>query len=93
MTIDGMSIKDLVAPRQQGGGERIKGFNRTNARNLVKVYGDDEATWPGKKIVLSTEPVSFRGETTNIRMQAAAPARRKKEAEQVAEVLEDEVPF
>jgi hypothetical protein len=69
-------------------------LNKTNARSLVKVYGDDETTWPGKKIVLHTEAVSFRGETTNaIRMQAAAPARRKKEAERVADELSDEIPY
>jgi hypothetical protein len=43
MTIDGMSIKDLVAPRQQGGGERIKGFvgdRKAAADNYDREDGD-----------------------------------------------------
>jgi NAD(P)-dependent dehydrogenase (short-subunit alcohol dehydrogenase family) len=33
---------------------------------VVRVYGDDETTWPGKQLVLRTEPVSFKGETTKV---------------------------
>lgn len=69
-------------------------LNKTNARAVVKVYGDDETTWPGKQLVLRTEPVAFKGETTNaIRMAPAAPARRKKEAEQVGDELNDAIPY
>ena len=55
-------------------------LNKTNAKAVARIYGDDETTWPGKQLVLRTEPVSFKGETTNaIRMQAApAPRKRKR---------------
>ena len=68
-------------------------LNRTNARALVKVLGDDEKTWPGKKVELRTEPVFFKNELTNaIRMSAVVvPARR--EVEQVANELDDVIPF
>jgi len=60
-------------------------LNKTNARALVKVLGDDETTWVGKKIILTT--VTTRNPSTGeeieaIRMQAdirmqAAPAERR----------------
>jgi len=70
-------------------------LNKTNARVLVNVFGDDELTWPGRQIVLRTESVSFNGVETNaIRMKAVVtPARRQKEAEQVANELNDEMPY
>ena len=69
-------------------------LNKTNAKAVVRVYGDDETTWPGKQLVLRTEPVSFKGETTNaIRMQAAPAPRKKKEAAEVAASLDDEIPY
>ena len=55
-------------------------LNKTNAKALVKVFGDDETTWPGKKIVLTTVPTrnpSTGEEIDAIRMQAV-PAERKR---------------
>jgi hypothetical protein len=69
-------------------------LNKTNATAVARTYGDDETTWPGKQLVLRTEPVSFKGETTNaIRMQAAPTSRKKKEAAEVAASVGDEIPY
>jgi hypothetical protein len=69
-------------------------LNKTNATAVARTYGDDETTWPGKQLVLRTEPVSFKGETTNaIRMQAAPTSRKKKEAAEVAASVDDEIPY
>ena len=77
--------------------EHDKGIilNKTNAKALVKVLGDDETTWPGKKIVLTT--VLTRNPSTGedidaIRMQAVPAPKKKKEAT-VAASLDDEIPY
>jgi hypothetical protein len=70
-------------------------LNKTNAKALVKVFGDDETTWPGKKIVLTTVPTrnpSTGEEIDAIRMQAV-PAKKKAAAEVAAAVDGDNVPF
>jgi hypothetical protein len=69
-------------------------LNKTNAGNLVRVFGDDEKKWPGKKILLATELTrnpSTGTQTNAIRLQAAAVA--KKPAASVAEEIDDTVPF
>ena len=57
-------------------------LNKTNAKALVKVFGDDETTWPGKKIVLTTVPTrnpSTGEEIDAIRMQAVPAEKRKRQ--------------
>jgi hypothetical protein len=70
-------------------------LNKTNAKAIVKAYGDDETTWPGKKLILFTELVRFKGEETNaIRMTAAsAPKHKKEAATRAAAALDDEIPY
>ena len=58
-------------------------LNKTNAKSIVGIYGDDERRWDGKKLMLVTETVRFKGETTNaIRMRPCLPrllsTRRKR---------------
>ena len=62
--------------------EELRGCvcNKTIARTLVKAFGDDEKTWPGKKVIATTEVVHFRGEVTNALRLHPAPAERKKKA-------------
>ena len=72
-------------------------LNKTNAKALVKVFGDDETTWPGKKIVLTTVPTrnpSTGEEIDAIRMQAVPAERKRKAAAEVAAAVDgDKVPF
>jgi len=70
-------------------------LNKTNATALVKVFGDDEKLWPGKRVVLTTELVRFKGETTNaIRLHPAPePKSKKQAAAEMAAAVGDEIPF
>ena len=68
-------------------------LNRTNIKALVKDLGDDEDTWPGRRVVLTTVPArnpSTGEDIDAIRMQAA-PAK-KKAAAITATAFADEVP-
>ena len=69
-------------------------LNKTNARTLARILGDDETLWPGKKIVVITVPTRNpqTGEDCDaIRMQAV-PAAKKKAAATVAAAIDDEIP-
>ena len=49
-------------------------LNKTNARTISLLYGEDTENWLGKKITLFTTEVSFRGETTvGIRVRTQEP--------------------
>ena len=68
-------------------------LNKTNILALVKDLGDDEDTWPGRRIVLTTVPArnpSTGEDIDAIRMQAA-PAK-KKAAAKMATAVADEAP-
>jgi hypothetical protein len=70
-------------------------LNKTNARSLVKVFGDDETSWPGKKVIMTTE--STRNPSTGepveaIRLTPAPAEKKKKEAAEVTAALDDEIP-
>jgi F0F1-type ATP synthase alpha subunit len=72
--------------------EHAKGviLNITNAKAIAQVFGDEESTWPGKKLVLISIPSRTpRGEATmSISMKPiASTTRTKKEA--VVETAED----
>lgn len=57
------------------------------------LYGDESDDWIGEPIMLFTMPVTFNGKTTNaIRFRAPKKSVKQKAAE-VAETLNDEVPF
>ena len=69
-------------------------LNKTNAKALVRILGDDETLWPGKKVVLITVPTRNpqTGEDCDaIRMQAV-PTQKPKATTKVAAALDDEIP-
>ena len=69
-------------------------LNKTNAKSIVGIYGDDERRWDGKKLMLVTETVRFKGETTNaIRMQAVPAEVALYEKKEAAEATAEEMPF
>ena len=69
-------------------------MNVTNAKSIVGIYGDDERRWDGKKLMLVTETVRFKGETTNaIRMQAVPAEVALYEKKEAAEATAEEMPF
>ena len=41
-------------------------LNKTNAKSIVGIYGDDERRWDGKKLMLVTETVRFKGESQRL---------------------------
>src|SRR6266404_5529926 len=36
--------------------------NKTNAKRIVALYGDDTDAWTGKEVILRAEMVDFKGE-------------------------------
>ena len=54
-------------------------LNKTNARTLARILGDDETLWQGKKLTLVTIPSRTpQGEpTTSICMKPLAPAEKE----------------
>jgi hypothetical protein len=68
-------------------------LNKTNCEVLEMLYGDDSDDWVGEPVLLFTMPVTFNGKTTNaIRFRAPKKSAKQKAAE-VAETLDDEIPF
>jgi len=80
-------------------------LNKTNARSLAKIYGDDSRAWADKEVILYETVVDFRGESMpTIRLkfppQAAPlvlvtpPAEPQPQAQQhQANGMNDEIPF
>jgi hypothetical protein len=73
-------------------------LNLTNAKALVKVFGDEEDSWAGKRVTLFTEMT--RNPNTGemgpaIRMQAVTPSKSKKQvAEEVSKAVDgDTIPW
>lgn len=53
-------------------------LNKTNAKNIATVYGDDMDDWEGQEIVLFPAMVDFQGKTVEaIRVRAPQPKDRK----------------
>lgn len=53
-------------------------LNKTNAKNIAAVYGDDMDDWSGQEIVLFPAMVDYKGETVEaIRVRAPQPKDRK----------------
>jgi hypothetical protein len=84
---------------------RSKGLvlNKTNARAVSKVYGDDSRNWAGKEIILHETVVDFRGDSVpTIRVKFptitsfARPPEPKPQSLQPAAAkagFDDEIPF
>ena len=76
-------------------------LNLTNYNSIARICGSEETdTWPGHDIVLTTEMVTFRGQTAPaIRVRAPitpAPLRAVPKPPSVSERhddLNDEIPF
>ena len=50
-------------------------MNKTNFLIASKILGDDDSTWPGKRVTLGTELVSFNGRVVeSIRIKQPATA-------------------
>jgi hypothetical protein len=80
--------------------------NLTNAKRIVLLHGDEMDDWPGKKIVLTTEWVTFKGETVpGLRVKPPGVTTKRKHATKdhgtfqssttapATEGLDDEIPF
>jgi hypothetical protein len=46
------------------GAEKAMVLNKTNARTIAQLHGDDYDVWPGKRIILFAVPVEFGGQMT-----------------------------
>lgn len=74
-------------------------LNKTNAKNIATVYGDDMDDWTGQDIVLFPAMVDFQGKTVEaIRIRAPQPKDRKKDSistapQREAADLNDDIPF
>jgi hypothetical protein len=52
-------------------------LNVTNAKRIIKLYGDDSDTWAGKRITIYPSECDYKGETVPcIRVKPHAPAAR-----------------
>ena len=59
-------------------------LNKTNARRIAEMHGEEMDAWIGKKIILASEPTEYQGQpTTGIRVQT----------EKQMASPEDEIPF
>lgn len=88
------------------GGKKALVLNKTNAKNIAKLYGDDLDGWVGQPIVLFEAMVDFQGETVAaIRVKApppkaktsaqqdAPPAEQAPVARKSSAEMDDEIPF
>lgn len=81
--------------------------NRTNAETIAEAYGPETDSWIDKPILLYPTKTNFKGQMTpciRVRVQRAQPARPAPKSEavvpnpqpaapQVADMVEDDVPF
>ena len=52
-------------------------LNKTNARTVAKLYGDETDMWPGKRIAIAAKEVEFQGDQVwalRVSLKAPAPA-------------------
>jgi hypothetical protein len=69
-------------------------LNKTNCDTLTVLYGDETDEWIGEEVTLFTTPVTFNGKTTDaIRFRAPKRVKAAKEAAEIANALDDEVPY
>lgn len=60
-------------------------LNKTNAKSISKLYGDDTDDWEGKKITIFPSECDFKGETVDcIRVKTKAPKAANGKAAKVA---------
>lgn len=84
-------------------------LNKTNARNIAALYGDDTDDWPGHQLILFEAMVDFQGKTVPaLRVRGPQPKDRTKHSPDKIETgrqptarpslkdnvnLDDEIPF
>lgn len=73
-------------------------LNKTNANNIIHVYGDDTEEWHGKEIVLFEAQVDFQGKTVPaIRVRPPQPKDRVNgtppSKPEPRPDMDDEIPF
>jgi hypothetical protein len=74
-------------------GQRKKWIiNRTNARSLAKMFGDDTDNWIGKTITLITPVVEFQGESKPAIRVMAKPMIRRPAPPPIKIELDDKIP-
>jgi hypothetical protein len=67
--------------------------NKTNAKTIAKLHGDDTDDWPGKRIILSPREVEFQGDMVMaIRVSLKAPVVGKPIAPAAPSRSEEEMP-
>jgi len=55
-------------------------LNKTNAKIIASLHGNETDDWPGKKIILYATEVDFRGEIVDaIRVRKRIPAQQSDE--------------
>jgi hypothetical protein len=86
LTIKHVEMADMGDGREKPiiyfvGAKKGLACNKTNAKRIAHMYGQDSDMWRGKKITLITEMVDFKGDVVEaIRVQLEKPAKAAKAA-------------
>jgi hypothetical protein len=86
VTIDEAEIEELGERKEKklvlsfSDHEQKLAVNKTNAKTLVKLFGDDTDSWLGQKITLGAREVDFKGESVMaVRVSPKKPGASKTE--------------
>lgn len=102
-----LTIKDVNPKKFDDGTKLVVDFegtekhlvlNKTNARRIAEMHGDDYTRWFGRRVVICTETVDFRGQAhQSIRVRVttspAPPDPAPAPAPDPGGVDGDEIPF
>jgi hypothetical protein len=80
VTIAGLKREDIGGEQKNilaFTNEKSLVLNKTNARSIAKLYGDETRGWNGKDIVLVPAQVDFRGDIVDAIRVRAAPSQQQ----------------
>lgn len=105
VTMDYVRMEDIGGDHKPvlyfEGKEKGMVLNKTNANNIMAVYGDDTDDWHGGELTLFSAIVDFQGRSVEaIRVKAKPRSTRKQQEppppradENLAQQLNDDIPF
>jgi hypothetical protein len=68
-------------------------LNKTNANNIVALFGDDTDDWVGQEVSLYPAMVDFQGRSVEAIRIKPRPAKKAAPAKPLSDEISDEVPF